>query len=103
MIKNDAAIIEHFVEAWEREIVDYVERYKDNMTARNVLPVRNVGADIAIDVVTNYDRTGPGAQIVAKGAVPDSMGLKATDTKHDIFQISTGARLDGPQGNRHEA
>lgn len=90
MIKNDAAILEHFVEAWDREIVDYVEKYKDNMTARNVLPVRNVGADIAIDVVTNYDRTGPGAQIVAKGAVPDSMGLKATDTKHDIFQISTG-------------
>jgi hypothetical protein len=90
MISNDAATLQHFVEAWEREIVDYVERYKDNMTSRNVLDVRNVGADIAIDVVTNYDRTGPDAQIIAKGAVPKSMGLSATDTKHDIYQIATG-------------
>lgn len=90
MISNDAATLQHFVEAWDREIVDYVEKYKDNMTARNVLPIRNVGADVAIDVVTNYDRTGPGAQIVAKGAVPDSMGVEASSTNHNIFQISTG-------------
>jgi uncharacterized linocin/CFP29 family protein len=90
MISSDAATLQHFVEAWEREIVDYVEKYKDNMTARNVLTIRNVGADVAIDVVTNYDRTGPGAQIVAQGAVPESMGVKTSATKHDIFQISTG-------------
>ena len=93
MISNDAATLQHFVEAWEREIVDYVEKYKDNMTSRNVLPVRNVGADVAIDVVTNYDRTGPDAQITAKGAVPKSMGLSAEDTKHDIFQIATGFHI----------
>ena len=90
MIGNDAATLQHFVEEWTREIVDYVEKYKDNMTSRNVMHVRNVGADVAIDVVTNYDRTGPGAQIVAKGAVPKSMGLSASDTKHDIYQIATG-------------
>lgn len=93
MINNDAATLQHFVETWEREIVDYVEKYKDNMTSRNVLHVRNVGADTAIDVVTNYDRTGPAAQIVAKGTVPKSMGLSATDTKHDIYQIATGFHI----------
>lgn len=93
MISTDAATLQHFVENWEREIVDYVKRYKDNMTSRNVLEVRNVGADVAIDVVTNYDRTGPGAQITAKGAVPETMGIKASDTKHDIFQISTRFKI----------
>lgn len=107
MIGNDAATLQHFVETWEREIVDYVEKYKDNMTSRNVMHVRNVGADVAIDVVTNYDRTGPGAQITAKGAVPKSMGLSASDTKHDIYQIATGfhiskkdLNLDPKQKNR---
>lgn len=93
MIQNDAATLQHFVETWDREIADYVERYKDNMTSRNVMHVRNVGKDTAIDVVTNYDRTGPAAQIVAKGAVPKSMGLSASDTKHDIYQIATGFHI----------
>lgn len=93
MIGTDAAVLNHFVEAWEREIVSYVEKNKDNMTSRNVLAGRDVGADIAIDVVTNYDRTGPGAQITAKGAVPKSMGVKSDDTKHDIYQISTGFHI----------
>ena len=93
MITTDAAVLKHFVETWEREIVDYVEKYKDNMTSRNVMHVRNVGADVAIDVVTNYDRTGPGAQITAKGAVPKTMGVEVSDTKHDIYQISTGFEI----------
>lgn len=93
MISNDAATLQHFVEEWTREIADYVERYKDNMTSRNVMEVRNVGADVAIDVATNYDRTGPDAQIIAKGAVPKSMGLSASDTKHDIYQIATGFHI----------
>lgn len=93
MISTDAATLQHFVEEWTREIVDYVEKYKDNMTSRNVMPVRNVGADVAIDVVTNYDRTGPGARITAKGAVPKSMGITASDTKHDIYQISTKFKI----------
>lgn len=93
MISNDAATLQHFIESFDREIVDYVEAYKDNMTSRNVLHVRHVGADTAIDTVTNYDRTGPDAQIVAKGAVPKSMGLSAKDTKHDIYQIATGFHI----------
>lgn len=90
MIQNDAAILEHFVEEWEREIALYVEKYKDNMAARNVLPVRNVGEDVGIDVIQKYDRTGPGASVVAKGSVPDTMGVTATSVKHEVFQIATG-------------
>ena len=94
MIQNDAAILQHFVEEWEREIALYVEKYRDNMAARNVLPVRNVGEDIAIDVVQKYDRTGPSAQVVAKGSVPQTMGISATSAKHEVFQIATGFRLN---------
>ncbi len=94
MIKNDTAILQHFVEEWEREIVQYVEKYRDNMTARNILEQRKVGEDVSIDVVQKFDRTGPGAQIVAKGSVPDSMGVKSETVKHDIFQIATGFWLN---------
>jgi uncharacterized linocin/CFP29 family protein len=94
MIQNDAAILQHFVEEWEREIALYVEKYKDNMAARNVLPVRNVGEDVAIDVVQKYDRTGPGAEVVAKGSVPKTMGVSVASAKHEIYQIATGFALN---------
>ena len=90
MIQNDASILEHFVEEWDREITLYVEKYKDNMAARNVLPVRTVDEDIGIDMIQKYDKTGPGASVVAKGAIPKSMGVSATSTKHEIFQIAAG-------------
>jgi hypothetical protein len=90
MIENDAAILSQFVEEWEREIALYVERYKDNMVARQILDQRDVGEDVQIDVVQKYDRTGPGAQITAKGSAPESMGLSATSVNHEVFQIATG-------------
>ena len=90
MIRNDAAIPSHFVEEWEREITKYVEKYKDNMVARQVLETRNVGEDVAIDVVQKYERTGPGAQITAKGTAPESMGLKTSTVNHEVYQIATG-------------
>ena len=90
MIQNDASILQHFVEEWEREITLYVEKYKDNMAARNVLPVRNVGEDIGIDVIQKFDRTGPGASVVAKGSVPNTMGVTASSVKHEVYQIATG-------------
>lgn len=94
MIINDATIIERNVEEWTREIEAFVDKYGDNMSARNLLPTRNVGADTMIDVVTTYDRTGPGAQIVAKGAVPVTSGQKVSTAKHDIFQISTAMNVN---------
>jgi hypothetical protein len=94
MIINDATIIERNVEEWTREIELFIDKFGDNMSARNILPQRTVGADTAIDVVTSYDRTGPGAQIVAKGSVPDTTGQKANTAKYDIFQISTAFNVN---------
>lgn len=94
MIQKDSAIPQHFVEEWEREIALYVEKFSDNMAARNVLETRDVGEDVQIDVVTTYDRTGPGAQIIAKGVAPESMGVKSTEIKHDVYQIATGFHIN---------
>jgi len=93
MIEGTGATIAHFIEEWTREIAVYAKKYKDNMTARNILETRYVGEDVAVDVITKYDRTGPGAQITAKGAVPKSISVTGTDAKHDIFQISIGFNI----------
>jgi len=94
MIQNDSAILSHFVEAWQREIALYIEKYKDNMAARNLLPVRFVGESVQIDVVQKYDRSGPGAQIVAKGSAPDTMGVTSSTENHEMYQIATGFYLN---------
>lgn len=94
MIQNDAAIPSHFVEEWEQEIILYVEKHKDNMIARQILETRNVGEDVDIDVVQKYERTGPGAQITAKGTAPESMGLKTSTVKHEVYQIATGFHIN---------
>ena len=93
MIENTGATLKHFVEEWTRNIAVYGKKHLDNMTARNILEVRYVGADVAIDVVTKYDGTGPGAQVLAKGAVPKSMGISGSDTKHEIYQIGLGFNM----------
>jgi hypothetical protein len=89
MIQNDAAILAHFVENWEKVIENWADENKDNLTARNILNYRKVDENVQIDVVQTIDRTGPGAQITAKGAVPKSMGTSVTNEKYEIFQIST--------------
>ena len=94
MIENDAAIPERFVEVWDAEIALYVEKYKDNMVARQILEQRTVGEEVQIDVVQKFDRTGPGAQITAKGDAPDSMGLSNKTVKHEVYQIATGFHIN---------
>jgi len=93
MIEGTGATISRFVEEWTREIAVYGKKYLDNMTARNIMEVRYVGADTAIDVVTEYDKTGPGANITAKGAVPKSISVSGKDTSHDIYQIAVGFNI----------
>ena len=78
------------VEEWTRQIAAYVEKYKDNMIARQVLPVRKVADSTAIDVATEYNRSGPGAIVCAKGTIPDSTIGTMTYTKHDVYQILAG-------------
>jgi len=93
MIKNDAENLKHHVEEWTRRIKTYVDRYKDNMTARNVMDVRKVGDDIAIDVVESFDDAGTEAAIVAKGSVPETIGMNASSVDHNIFQISVAFQV----------
>jgi hypothetical protein len=94
MIRTDAAILEHFVEEWKKVIPTWVDEHKQNLTARNVLHRRDVGADVTIDVVESYDKTGQGAQITAKGAVPETFGLKTTSENYTIHQIATGFNIN---------
>ena len=89
MIQNDAAILAHFVENWEKVIEKWPEENIDKLTARNILNYRKVDENVQIDVVQTIDRTGEGAQITAKGAAPKSFGTSVTNEKYEIFQIST--------------
>ena len=94
MIRNDAATLQHFVEAWEKVIPEWVDEHKQNLTARNILHRRDVGADVTIDVVEKYDKTGQGAQITAKGAVPPTFGLTTKSENFTIHQIATGFNIN---------
>ena len=93
MIQNDAAILEHFVEEWKKVIPTWVDEHKQNLTARNILHRRDVGADITIDVVEKYDKTGQGAEITAKGNVPKTFGMKTSSENFSIHQIATGFNI----------
>jgi len=93
MIQNDAAILEHFVEVWEKIIPQWVDEHKQNLSARNIIHRRDVGADITIDVVEKYDKTGQGAEITAKGAVPKTFGMKTESENFSIHQIATGFNI----------
>lgn len=93
MINNDADIMQHHIENWTRRIKTYIDRYQDNMTARNILDVRKVGENVGIDMVESFADAGVEASIVAKGAVPESIGLNASTVDHNIFQISVGFQV----------
>jgi hypothetical protein len=41
MINNDAAILQHYVEEWEKIIPEWVDEHKQNLTARNILHRRD--------------------------------------------------------------
>jgi len=87
MITYDAGIPDKFLEEWKREIARYAQANLDNMLARNVLPIRKVSASTQVDVLVEYDKTGQGAQVVAKGAVPGKTSVSATTSKQDIYQL----------------
>ena len=90
MIQNDTAILQHQIELWKKELPDFISKLEDKIISRQVLPVRKVGANIMIDNVTHYDRTGAGAQIMAKGSVPKGSRVDATSVPFNIFQIIDG-------------
>lgn len=95
MITNDSgSILEEVTENYKLQINEYFEKNKDNMTARNILHQRKVGANVEIDIVTKYDRRGPGAQIVAKGGTPDKGGVSGTPTYFPFYQIAAGFSIN---------
>lgn len=90
MIQNDAQILQHFVENWEKVIPKYINKLEDKIISRKVLPFRKVGADVAIDIAQEYERTGNGAEIVAKGTAPKGSGSEANDVPYKLYQLLDG-------------
>jgi len=93
MYEQDAQTLRHNIEQWKREIPDYISKMEDQIISRKALPVRKVGADIQWDNVDHYDRTGEGAQILAKGMAPKGSGSVATTVPFQMYQIIDGFRI----------
>lgn len=87
---NDVAILQHQIEIWKKELLNYISRLEDKIISRQILPVRKEPANVIFDNVTHYDRTGAGAQIMAKGSVPKGSRIDATSVQFEIVQILDG-------------
>jgi len=94
MIQNDAEILQRMVENWQKKIPDYVDKLKDKILGRIVMPNRSVGADVAIDVVQHFQRNGAGAQILAKGVPPKGSSFDASSIPFEIFQMLDGFHIN---------
>jgi len=90
MLENDTAILQHKVEIWKREIPDYLNKILDELYGRKIMPVRKISDDVLIDNIEHYDRTGKGAQIMAKGAVPKGSNLVVTPETFYMYQLLDG-------------
>lgn len=90
---TDAAILTNKIEQWKKEIPDFLSKIEDQIISRKILPTRKVGAEIQFDNVTHYDRTGEGAQILAKGAVHKGSGSVATSVQFEMFQIMDSFKI----------
>lgn len=76
-------------------ITDYVSKYKDNMTLRNVVAKKSVidpAADIDLVMRYNVD-TNESAQVMAKGAVSYSLEESGTMDKYTVLQIGKGFKI----------
>lgn len=95
--QTDVQTLQHFIENWEKVIINYFKENKDNMAARKIVAQRNVGASVGIDVVQSYDRTEEWTAQVgihAKGTVPNITGLNASSEPWTIYQNSTAFYLN---------
>jgi hypothetical protein len=79
-------------EAFEREILNYQQKQRDGLIARNLSTIRNVGSSVQTDTVTFYEKSGGNttiaASITAKGDVPNQIGVKGTQVSHPMYQFS---------------
>ncbi|RLI81566.1 MAG: hypothetical protein DRP01_10780, partial [Archaeoglobales archaeon] len=93
MIQGDAQTLQHKIEQWKKKLPDYISKLEDSIISRKILPVRKIGADVMWDNVEHFDRTGEGAQILAKGAVPKGSGSVATYVPFQMYQIVDGFKI----------
>ena len=94
MIENDTQILEHLITEWTKELPEWIDALKDKIISRQMFEYRKVGAEIGVDQVTTFDRTGHGASIVAKGSPPLGSGSKATNLPHELFQLLDGININ---------
>lgn len=76
-------------------ITDYVKKYQDNMTMRNVIAKKTVIDPAAdIDLVLRYDVDNTEeAKIMAKGSVATSLEENGNMDKYTVIQIGKGFKI----------
>jgi len=91
-LTTDAAggILKRNAELYEGMILNYAEKFSDNMVGRKILSVRKAPKDKEIDVISQYDRQGAGAIVAAKGAIPAGSKVSVKATSFPIYQILDG-------------
>ncbi len=90
----DSIIPEEWITVFQNAITDYVQKYKDNMVARNILSRRQIGETVITDVTLHYDETGPDAGIVAKGSVPYTFSHAMRTERHAVWKLATAFMID---------
>lgn len=93
-----SSIPAHMTEAFEREVLNYQEKQRDGMIARNLSTMRNVGPTIQTDTVTFWEKTGGNtaitAAITAKGDTPPLVGAKGKEVSHVMYQFGATVRVN---------
>jgi len=93
-----SSIPAHLTEAFEREVLNYQQKQRDSMVARNLSTMRNVGPTIQTDTVTFYEKTAGNtvitAAITAKGDTPPIVGAKGKEVSHVMYQFGATVRIN---------
>ena len=80
-------------QAGYQEIALYAVKNSHNMTARNLLPRRDVGQTVDVDMVLETQSSGERASIVAKGSVPNTSDAFGKQLPYPMWQYSLGFRV----------
>lgn len=93
-----SSIPAHLTESFEKEILNYQQKQRDNMLARNLSTIRNVGPTIQTDTVTFYEKSGGNgsitAAITAKGDTPPIVGVKGKKVSHAMYQLGATVMIN---------
>lgn len=81
-------------QSWSRMVLDYDKAHKDNYSARNLLSLRGVGSTVMKDTIRRVEGSGGNdyipAKVTAKGATPETTGVKVREVDFNMYQISVG-------------